>query len=315
MVIKKDLQLFETASYLVNKLGKNRFENIPQKPGIYRFYDVNEKLIYVGKAKNLRKRLFTYKRASAGKTTRKEAGLIRKIHRFEYDVLGSEKEALLAENRWIREKRPEFNHQNKNVETYYFIILYALKNGFGLEYTMSASIPVRFQEEKFEYRMFLNQEDKRDVISAELYGCFKGHRSVRIHLGNLLKLFFYSHKKRVCPFHLPVQLSRYLTPKRYFFTGIDTDRNRQHIQHLQEWLTGTSPEFVYRLLQDLDVRTDTFQQRHLCETIEGLLTYFDRSLVNHRNFLLKKKKREEPLIIFQDELDDLMVCKDHLLIN
>lgn len=46
---------------LENRLGKEAFDPIPQQPGVYRFYDQRGELLYVGKAKNLRRRLFGYK--------------------------------------------------------------------------------------------------------------------------------------------------------------------------------------------------------------------------------------------------------------
>lgn len=95
-------QLFHTGPLLEKRLGKEAFESIPTSPGIYRFYDVNGDLLYVGKAKNLRRRLFGYKRAKPGKVSRKVSTLIGKIRSVIWVETATEHDALLLENRMIR---------------------------------------------------------------------------------------------------------------------------------------------------------------------------------------------------------------------
>lgn len=100
-------------------------------------YGKSEGLLYVGKAKNLRNRLFTYRRAKMGKTSRKRIRLIRMTYNIKIEICKSEKEALLLENKLIRKHQPEFNHAKKQPETYYFV---------GLNY-QEQSIAFRLQME------------------------------------------------------------------------------------------------------------------------------------------------------------------------
>ena len=90
---------------------------LPHKPGIYKFYDRNKKLLYVGKAKNLRKRVASYfnKRShESGKTHI----LVGKIVSLEYLVVESEHDALLLENNLIKEFKPRYNVQLKDDKTF-----------------------------------------------------------------------------------------------------------------------------------------------------------------------------------------------------
>ncbi len=302
------LQLFPAEPFLENKLGKEAFEQIPQQPGIYRFYDTKDTLIYVGKAKNLRKRLFSYKRASAGKTTRKEAALIRRIDRFEFDVLSSETDAFLHENRWIRNYRPEFNHQNKHIETYYYIILYLTKSGFGLEYSMKPVVSLLQQIEPPGHLPSLSELDMQ-IQEAHIFGCFKGHRNVRVHLGSLFRLIWLANHGITNPSYLPFNLSRNLTPKRCFFQGESFQRNLSYriIPGLIDWFSGRSPDLVYGLIQLLNSRLSRFQQEYFYAIAETLLIYYDRTLVPYGSFLKESELTKGHGIIFQDEIEDLLV--------
>jgi hypothetical protein len=302
------LQLFPSTPFLENKLGMDQFADIPQQPGIYRFYDIDDTLLYVGKAKNLRKRLFTYKRASPGKTTRKEAKLIRSIHRFEYEVLSSEKEALLAENKCIRKNRPEYNHQNKHIETYYFIIFYKTSSGFGLEYSMRPAVSLRGFSDHRSKPDELSAR-RHSILEAQLFGCFKGHRKVRIHLGHLLRLLWLAGRGKSDPLHLPLQLTRNLAPKRYFFNN----ESLQHIKNvdlymlIEKWFKGKSPDLVYMLVQCIQGSRTQFQNRYFMSVADFLFSYFDRALVPYGQFISERSEPAGEGIIYQDEIDDLFI--------
>lgn len=94
---------------------------IPLQPGIYKYYDAGNALIYVGKAKNIRKRVSSYfnKTLSSYKTHE----LVRRIHHIEFTIVGSEQDAFLLENSLIKEFQPIFNINLKDDKTYPFIII------------------------------------------------------------------------------------------------------------------------------------------------------------------------------------------------
>lgn len=298
--------LFETSPYLEQKLGSTVFEDIPQKPGIYRFYDENEMLLYVGKAKNLRRRLFTYKRARPGKTTRKESRLISRINRFEFDVLESEEEAILHENRWIREHRPEFNHANKHTETYYFITVQRLESSLVFGLSMNPSGQLYPENEKPLYQKF--PPSFSNHIDSQTYGCFKGHRTVRISLGSLLQLLWMDEFVSLSPHFLPVQLSRNLTPMRFQLpyqhqSKSETDSLENMID---SWFLGNSRDLVDYLKERMhEKRMATFTRSFIDDALETLENYYQNNLYSYR-MMRELKENSESHLIEQDELDDLI---------
>ncbi|MET0463459.1 MAG: excinuclease ABC subunit UvrC [Chitinophagaceae bacterium] len=94
---------------------------IPLQPGIYKYYDSSSALIYVGKAKSIRKRVSSYfnKNLNSYKTHE----LVRRIHRIEFTIVNSEQDAFLLENSLIKEFQPIFNINLKDDKTYPFIVI------------------------------------------------------------------------------------------------------------------------------------------------------------------------------------------------
>jgi len=92
---------------------------IPEKAGVYRYYDKSETLLYVGKAKNLKKRVSSYfnKKQEHGKTK----ALVSKIHDIQYVVVPTEIDALLLENNLIKKHQPKYNVALKDGKTYPWI--------------------------------------------------------------------------------------------------------------------------------------------------------------------------------------------------
>lgn len=93
---------------------------IPRAPGVYIMRDANERVVYVGKAKNLRERVGTYFSQPLG-YTRKMDGLIESLSRIQVEVVGSELEALLLESQLIRRYQPRYNTALRSHEQYPFI--------------------------------------------------------------------------------------------------------------------------------------------------------------------------------------------------
>jgi excinuclease ABC subunit C len=91
---------------------------IPNKPGVYRYFDKNGELIYVGKAKNLKRRVSSYfNKEQTGKTR----VLVSKIADIKFIVVESESEALLLENNLIKQYKPRYNIMLKDDKTYPWI--------------------------------------------------------------------------------------------------------------------------------------------------------------------------------------------------
>ena len=95
---------------------KNIVLNMPDKPGSYQFYDINNEIIYVGKAKSLKKRVSSYFHKEVDRY--KTRVLVSKIENITYTVVNCEEDALLLENSLIKKYNPRYNILLKDGKTY-----------------------------------------------------------------------------------------------------------------------------------------------------------------------------------------------------
>ena len=98
-----------------------QLKTLPQVAGVYQFFDSKEKIIYVGKAKNLKKRVASY--FNKNLENHKTKVLVEKIKRVENIVVESEMDALLLENNLIKKYKPRYNILLKDDKTYPWICL------------------------------------------------------------------------------------------------------------------------------------------------------------------------------------------------
>jgi excinuclease ABC subunit C len=149
-----------------------QLKTLPSEPGVYRYYDKNEQLLYVGKAKNLKKRVLSYfNKNLPGYRTRIMVG---KIQRLETTIVNSEYDALLLENNLIKEHQPFYNVMLKDDKTYPWI---CIKN------------------EDFP-RIFLTRNVVKD--GSEYYGPYAKVRPAKI----LLETIKHIYKLRTCNLNL-----------------------------------------------------------------------------------------------------------------
>lgn len=149
-----------------------QLKTLPSEPGVYRYYDKNENLLYVGKAKNLKKRVLSYfNKTLSGYRTRIMVG---KINRLETTIVNSEYDALLLENNLIKEHKPFYNIMLKDDKTYPWI---CIKN------------------ENFP-RIFLTRTKIKD--GSEYYGPYAKVRPAKV----LLDTIKHIYKLRTCNLNL-----------------------------------------------------------------------------------------------------------------
>ena len=103
---------------------KEKISLFPHSPGVYRYYDSEGNVIYVGKAKDLHKRVAQYF-VSPDRLTRKTAIMVSKIADAQYSVVDSEADALLLENNLIKQYKPKYNILLKDSKTYPWICVSA----------------------------------------------------------------------------------------------------------------------------------------------------------------------------------------------
>ena len=151
-------------------------KNLPNNPGVYQFLDAKNKIIYIGKAKNLKKRVSSYfsNQGHKGKT----AKLISNISFIKHIIVKTESDALLLENNLIKKHKAKYNIQLKDGKSYPWI---CIKN------------------ERFP-RLFITRKLLDD--GSEYYGPFTSIKTVNVLIDLITNLF-------------PIRLSNYnLTEKK-----------------------------------------------------------------------------------------------------
>lgn len=272
--------LFETDNPLEERLGKDFFDTLPTRPGVYKMFSREDLLLYVGKAKNLRRRLFTYRRVTSGSGSRKTRRLVRMVRRIAIELCSSEEEALLRENELIRTQRPPFNRAKKTPETYYYIS--AVPEGEALT---------------FHLRMH-----RKEVAPEYVFGAFKGHRGVRRALGALLRQLYIVEKQIATPFLLPSRLLNRLTPLHY--TLRITDQKQEQVRR---FLGGKSDQLLYEILDHTDRHQllEQFIGKLILKDMEALKSFYRRCALRNRHMV--ERLELDSHLIPQDKLDDYLV--------
>ncbi len=269
-----NLDLFENISLSQKERVNHAIaEKPPHLPGVYTMYDQKDEVLYVGKAKDLHKRLTSYRYSKSKKVQR----LISHLHRIGMEICKSETDAILLENLLIRSLRPPFNEANKKPETYYYI-------------------STTRQGNKREFRLSMRQLNDYPKV----YGCFKGHLRVRKGLGALLKLLFVVDKEIDSAYFLPTQLLKRITPMRYAIP-----LNDQRGVQVHQFLKGTSSSLIeeFEQLVDDNPFKDRFTNKYFANEVEHLRLFYELGPLRNQKF--KKELNLESEIIHQDQLDDL----------
>ena len=137
--------------------------NIPDEPGVYRFFNAKNEVIYVGKARSLKNRLNSYFQRNVGEKTYR---MIHAANRVDWTVVRSEVEALQLEFTWIKEENPAFNVQFKDDKSYPYLAL-----------TMDEEFP----------RLLITRRAKRKGV--KYFGPFAHAWALRSTFDVLLRLF------------------------------------------------------------------------------------------------------------------------------
>jgi len=106
---------------MTNSEFQNIAQTIPRNPGIYKYYNKENELLYVGKAKDLRKRVSSY--FFKNLTSYKTHELVSRIHHIEFTIVNSEQDAFFLENSLIKNFQPRFNINLKDDKSYPYIVI------------------------------------------------------------------------------------------------------------------------------------------------------------------------------------------------
>jgi len=201
---------------------------LPNSPGVYRFLDAQKKILYVGKAKNLKKRVSQYFQKNI--TNKKTAALMAKAVDVEITITDSENQALLLEANLIKQHHPKYNVLLRDDKAYPYLFL-SMHNFPRLDYHRGT------KKEKGRY-----------------FGPYPNAGSVRNNLALIQKLFklrqcsdiFFSHRSRPC---LQYQINRCTAP----CVNLVSKENYQiQVQDAIDFLEGKNKTIMHSVEKRMD---------------------------------------------------------------
>lgn len=240
-----------------------QLKTLPNNPGVYQYFDKNGKILYVGKAKNLKKRVTSYftKKHDSHRTS----VMVKKIHEIRHIVVESETDALLLENNLIKKHQPRFNVMLKDDKTYPWI---CIKN------------------ERFP-RVFPTRRLIKD--GSEYYGPFTSFKTVN----TLLDLIKGLYKLRTCNYDLAedkIRNGKYKVCLEYHlgnclgpcegFQG-EEEYNR-NIEHIRQIVKGNFKDSLNQFREQMKAHAENMEfedAQRIKNKIEVLENYQSKSTV------------------------------------
>ncbi|WP_023640195.1 excinuclease ABC subunit UvrC [Dickeya zeae] len=204
-------------------------KTVTSQPGVYRMYDASDTVIYVGKAKDLKKRLSSYFRAHVA--SRKTEALVKSIRQIDVTITHTETEALLLEHNYIKRYQPRYNVLLRDDKSY----------------------PMIFLSGDTHPRLSVHRGAKH--AKGEYFGPFPNGNAVRETLMLLQKLFpirqcensVYRNRSRPC---LQYQIGRCLGP---CVSGLVSEEEyQQQVDYVRLFLSGKDQQVLTRLIERME---------------------------------------------------------------
>ncbi len=236
---------------------------LPMLPGIYKYFDATNNLLYVGKAKNIRKRVSSYFNKTF--TSYKTHELVKRIFKIEFTIVNSEQDAFLLENSLIKEYQPLFNINLKDDKTYPYIVI---------------------KNEPFP-RVYLTRQKIED--GSQYFGPYTSINKVR----DLLLFIKQTIPLRSCPLHLiqrNIQKGKFKVCLEYHLgnckgpcEGYQSEEDyNENINHIKFLLKGNLGPVLQHFKNEMKgyVQTLEFEKaEQLRKKITFLESYQSRSIV------------------------------------
>lgn len=250
----------------MDELLKNKIDTLPESPGVYQYFNSKGVIIYVGKAKNLKRRVASYFNKTHDSIKTKK--LVQQIVDLEYIVVNSENEALLLENNLIKRYQPHYNILLKDGKTYPWLCI---------------------THEKFP-RVFKTRTLKKN---ADFFGPYSSVRA----LDTLLDLIHELYPIRRCNLLLNdenIRAKKFKVCLEYHIknclgvcVGLQTERDYQkNIDEIKEIAQGNSHKIVDYLLQQIQILAaeEKFEEaQKLKLKYEALLKYQAKTIITTPN--------------------------------
>ncbi len=244
-------------------------KTVTHQPGVYRMYDASGEVIYVGKAKDLKKRLASYFRTNVA--AEKTRALVKNINKVDVTVTHTETEALILEHNYIKQYLPKYNVLLRDDKSYPYILLSASKHP----------------------RLSIHRGVKRR--KGEYFGPYPDVSAVRESLHLMQKIFpirqcedsIYANRSRPC---LMYQIGRCSGP---CVTGLVSDDDyQQQVQWVRLFLQGKDRQVINIIVEKMEQASMTLD--------------FERAAV-YRDQIQALRRIQEQQFVSQDNQDDLDV--------
>ncbi|MBM3256280.1 MAG: hypothetical protein FJZ04_02330 [Candidatus Moranbacteria bacterium] len=224
---------------------RNTIKKIPKSPGVYKFYDTHNKLIYIGKATFLRDRVRSYfARRSLGEGGYKTKSLVSQIRKIKYQKTDTVLEALILESNLIKKFQPKYNSKAKDDKSFsYFLIT---------------------KNENFPRVLLIRETDLKKFNKNWVYGPYTSRRKMEVALKIIRRIFpFHSMKLKTEKGCLDFQLGRCSGPYAGAISKKDYLRNIRGIEMI---LAGKKPRLIKKLKKEMQA----YAQKHEYEKAANL---------------------------------------------
>lgn len=248
---------------MISSSIKIELSTMPTQPGVYQFLNKENKIIYIGKAKNLKKRVSSYFRGTI--SSRKTKNLVKNIAEIKHVVVNSESDALLLENTLIKKFQPKYNILLRDDKTYPWIVI---------------------KNEAFP-RVLTTRRVEKD--GSEYFGPFTNYKTVRTIMG----IFSNLYSLRTCSFDLS---SKNIENKKYkvcleFHIGNclggcegkqTEDEYQIYISNIRDFLKGKISSSINYFKNEMNIASENLnfeKAQRAKEKIDLLNNYQSKSTV------------------------------------
>ena len=248
---------------MISSTIKLELSTMPDLPGVYQFFDDSNKIIYIGKAKNLKKRVASYFQKNLN--SQKTKNLVKNIFEIKHVAVSSESDALLLENSLIKKYQPKYNILLRDDKTYPWIVI---------------------KNEAFP-RVITTRKVEKD--GSEYFGPFTNYKTVRM----IMDMFSGLYSLRTCTYDLSrekINNDKYKVCLEYHIGNClggceghqEENDYKKYISNIRDFLKGNLSTSINYFKSEMKLASDSLnfeKAQSLKEKIELLLNYQSKSTV------------------------------------